>query len=304
MSSLPVIVAVDGSDDSARALDWAIGETRLRGAVLRLVHVRQYAAWAQPEVLVAGDELPAEDPVLAGARARFEGRGDLPDLEYLSVEGAPAAALPELGSSAQLMVLGSRGRGGFASLLLGSNGMAAARDADCPVVVVPRPGRQAHGERSLVEGPRVVAGVSADAPDDNTLRFAFAAAARRSATLEVVSAFPWPSYVWTAAGDFTPSVEDEQAAQAAIADQMEEILAPYRRRCPGVTVELRVASGDAAGHIVAASQGAELVAVGRHHRRLRNPARLLGSVTHAVLLHAAAPVAVVPPGELDTADLG
>ncbi|MYS78619.1 universal stress protein, partial [Streptomyces sp. SID5926] len=76
--------------------------------------------------------------------------------EYVGMEGVPGALLPELGADAQLLVLGSRGRGGFAGLLLGSNGMAAARDAQCPVVVVPRPGREVHGEAPAEPGPRVV----------------------------------------------------------------------------------------------------------------------------------------------------
>jgi nucleotide-binding universal stress UspA family protein len=62
-----------------------------------------------------------------------------------------------------------------------------------------------------------------------------------------------------------------------------------------VEVEPYVAPGDAAGQLVAAAQGAVLTVVGRHRRRLLAPARMIGSVTHAVLLHAPSPVAVVPP---------
>ncbi|WP_244217725.1 universal stress protein, partial [Streptomyces carpinensis] len=84
-----------------------------------------------------------DDPVLDGARAHLAGRTDPgTDVEYVALDGLPGALLPELGADAQLLVLGSRGRGGFASLLLGSSGLAAARDAECPVVVVPRPGRE------------------------------------------------------------------------------------------------------------------------------------------------------------------
>lgn len=55
--------------------------------------------------------------------------------------------------------------------------------------------------------------------------------------------------------------------------------------------------GDAAGHLVAAARGADLVVVGRHRPRAFSPVRMLGSVTHAVLLHAPAPVAVVPTAQ-------
>lgn len=159
MSDLPVIAAVDGSDDSLRALDWALDAARRHEAALRVVHVRQYAAWAQPDVLVAGAPDPAEDPVLDQVRTYLEGRADRSRVEYLGMEGAPGALLPELGSTGRLLVLGSRGRGGFASLLLGSNGMAAARDAECPVVVVPRPGREVEGGTPTQPGPRVVVGL-------------------------------------------------------------------------------------------------------------------------------------------------
>ncbi|MEX1652447.1 universal stress protein, partial [Streptomyces pseudovenezuelae] len=188
MSTLPVIAAVDGSDDSLRALDLALDEARRREASLRVVHVRQYAAWARPDVLLAGAADADDDPVLDRVRTYLEDRPDRPRTEYRGVEGAPGAVLPELGSTAQLLVLGSRGRGGFASLLLGSNGMAAARDAECPVIVVPRPGREVEGEAPAGPGPRVVVGLHVDSPDDATLDFAFTEAALRGARLQVVAA--------------------------------------------------------------------------------------------------------------------
>jgi nucleotide-binding universal stress UspA family protein len=295
MDALPVIAAVDGSDDSLRALDWALDTARRRGAPLRVVHVRQYAAWTRADVPAAGLPAAADDPVLDQVRTRLEGRPDRPETEYVALDGASAALLPELGATAQLLVLGSRGRGGFASLLLGSNGMAAARDAECPVVVVPRPGREVHGETYAEPGPRVVVGLQVDSPDEATLAFAFTEAALRGARLQVVAAYAWPVQTWAAPGDFVPPVIDQDAVESETRTLAEGFLAPHRARHPGVRTEPYVAPGDAAGHLVAASKDAGLVVVGRHRRRLLAPARLLGSVTHAVLLHAAAPVAVVPP---------
>lgn len=304
MSELPVVAAVDGSEDSLRALDWAIEAARLRESVLRIVHVRQYAAWTQPEVLAAGPE-QVGDPVLDRLRADLEGRGQqLPVLEFVTIEGAPDAVLPEMGGDAQLLVLGSRGRGGFASLLLGSNGMAAARDAACPVVVVPRPGRAVPEDvtTEVPAGPRVVVGLPVDLKDDSTLTFAFTEAARRGAAVHIVVAYPWPTLAWTAVGDYTPTVEDQEAAEAECLSLAKDHLDPHRAAHPGVETVISVAAGDAAGHLVAASSGAELVVVGRHRRRLLQPARILGSVTQAVLLHAAAPVAVVPLTAQDEAE--
>ncbi|WP_255947439.1 universal stress protein [Streptomyces odontomachi] len=297
MSTLPIVVGVDGSDGSLRALDWALAEAQLRGAPLRLVHVRQYAAWTRPEALATSPQQPADDLVLARVLSSLTGRTHLPELDSSSLEGAPGAVLTEAGQSAQLLVLGSRGRGGFASLLLGSSGMAAARDAPCPVVVVPRPGREVPDTGPTEPGPRIVVGVSAETPDTDALSFACAEAARHVARLHVVCAYPWPAYAWAGPGDFVPTPEDQEAAQAATADQLDEILGPYRASYPDVTIQPKVLPGDAAGHLVAASKDAVLVVVGRHRRRLLHPTRLLGSVTHAVLLHAAAPIAVVPPSQ-------
>ncbi|MDL5199504.1 universal stress protein [Streptomyces sp. ALI-76-A] len=295
MDTLPVIAAVDGSDDSLRALDWALDAARRRAVPLRVVHVRQYSAWARPDVLVAGPPDVGDDPVLDQVRTRLDGRADRPDVEYLGLDGAPAALLPELGTTAQLLVLGSRGRGGFASLLLGSNGMAAARDAECPAVVVPRPGREVHGRTPDEPGPRVVVGLQVDSPDESTLAFAFTEAALRGARLQVVAAYAWPVQTWATPAELVPPVFDQDAVENETRTLAEGFLAPHRARHPDVRTEPYVAPGDAAGHLVAASKDADLVVVGRHRRRLLAPARLLGSVTHAVLLHAASPVAVVPP---------
>ncbi|PZG97842.1 hypothetical protein C1I97_25125 [Streptomyces sp. NTH33] len=295
MSTPPVVAAVDGSDDSLRALDWALDAARRRGAPLRAVHVRQYAAWAQPDVLVAGPPRGDDDPVLDQARAHLEDRTRGTEVEYAGLDGLPGALLPELGATAQLLVLGSRGRGGFASLLLGSNSLAAARDAGCPVVVVPRPGREVHGEAPGGPGPRVVVGLNADSPDEATLAFALTEAALREARLQVVTAYPWPGPTWMAPGELAPPVIDQEAVESETRALIEGLLTPHRTRHPDVRTESWVAPGDAAGHLVTASRDAELTVVGRHRRRLLAPARMMGSVTQAVLLHAAGPVAVVPP---------
>ncbi|MFJ3623113.1 universal stress protein [Streptomyces iakyrus] len=295
MSTLPVVAAVDGSDDSLRALEWAVDAAHRRAAPLRVAHVRQYAHWAQPEVLAAGPADPQDDPVLTQVRTHLEGRADQPDTEYVGLEGAAGAVLPELGATAQLLVLGSRGRGGFASLLLGSNSMAAARDAECPVVVVPRPGREVHGEVPGGPGPRVVVGLKVDGPDEATLGFAFAEAARRGARLQAVAAYPWPAQPWMMPGEMPPPIVDQDVIEDETRVLADGFLAPYRERHPDVPIQLIPAAGDAAGYLVAASRDADLVVVGRHRRRLLSPVRMMGSVTHAVLLHAASPVAVVPP---------
>ncbi|OXY92231.1 universal stress protein [Streptomyces diastatochromogenes] len=295
MSGAPVIAAVDGSEDSLRALDWAVDAARRRTVPLRVLHVRQYAAWGQADVLVAGPPDAQGDPVLDEVRALLRDRADAPAVEYVALEGVPGAVLPELGADAELVVLGSRGRGGFASLLLGSNSLAAARDSECPVVVVPRPDREVHGDGPAEPGPRVVVGLHVDSPDDATLGLAFTEAALRGARVEVIAAYPWPVQTWTAPGQMLPPPLDQTAVETETRLLAEGFLAPHHERHPEVRADVAALPGDAAGQLVAASREADLVVVARHRRRLLAPARMMGSVTQAVLLHAASPVAVVPP---------
>ncbi|MEU5522960.1 universal stress protein [Streptomyces sp. NPDC093250] len=293
MDTQPVVAAVDGSQESLRALEWAVDAARRREAPLRVVHVRQYTSWTRSQVLVSGPPGPDADPVLDQVRGHMEPQSALPDVEYITLDGAPGALLPEMGATAQLLVLGSRGRGGFASLLLGSNSLAAARDAECPVVVVPRP--KGDADTTSAAGRPVVVGLNVDSPDEATLAFAFTEAGLRGTRLRVVAAYSWPLQTWMLPGEVPPPDIDQDAVEHETRTLAEGFLAAHRERHPGVTAGTDVLPGDAAGHLVDASQDAELVVVGRHRRRLMAPARMMGSVTQAVLLHAASPVAVVPP---------
>ncbi|WP_424213948.1 universal stress protein [Streptomyces sp. BI20] len=288
MDPRPVIAAVDGSENGTRALEWAIAQALMAGAPLRIVHARLYMNSMASVLSGAFDEERLDDdPVLIRTRAALAGRTGLPSVSYVSHPGTPDHVLPGLGEDAQLMVLGSRGRGGFASLLLGSNGLACASRAACPVVVVP------HAEPPLRDPyGQVVLGVNSAAPDDSTTFFAFREASRRGARLQVVVAHPWPGPMFTAAGTITTAAHDETAAGHEVTALASAHLRPHTQRFPDVQVELVAAPGDAAGHLVAASQAADLIVIGRHRKRPLSPR--LGSVTNAVLLHTACPVAVVP----------
>ncbi|MGV9571032.1 universal stress protein, partial [Streptomyces nigra] len=78
MSTLPVIAAVDGSDDSLVALDWAFEAALTRDAQLSVVHVQQYPAWARPDSLPVGRPEPEDDTVLNLARRYLAGREEKP----------------------------------------------------------------------------------------------------------------------------------------------------------------------------------------------------------------------------------
>lgn len=145
MAAERIVVGVDGSKESQNALRWALTEARLRGAAVEAVHVWRYPAWTYAPVILtppvfAHDDLVAEarsvldhavDAVLAGGP-------DGPTVERVVVEGGAAEQLVDRADTqgASLLVVGHRGRGGFAGLLLGSVANQCAAHAGCPVVVV------------------------------------------------------------------------------------------------------------------------------------------------------------------------
>jgi nucleotide-binding universal stress UspA family protein len=137
-----IVVGVDGSEASREALRWAVDHARLRGARVRVVH----AWWAYP--MGGAHDLPGHAAGSLGGDARaavdafvtetFGGGLDV-DLEIATVQGQQAsAALIDAAKEADLLVVGSRGAGGFSSLLLGSVGQQVVHHASCPVVVVRR----------------------------------------------------------------------------------------------------------------------------------------------------------------------
>jgi nucleotide-binding universal stress UspA family protein len=136
-----IVVGIDGSDSSVRALDWALAEGRRRDAVVDVVHAWQ-ASWTYgplanvfPYDLDDADR-PARD-LLATTLDAALARADPVTTEQTLLAGGAAAALLEMAQSADLVVVGRRGRGGFARLLLGSVSDHLAQYAPCPVVVIP-----------------------------------------------------------------------------------------------------------------------------------------------------------------------
>jgi nucleotide-binding universal stress UspA family protein len=134
---LRILVGVDGSPSGQRALDWAIDETQRGARTLRLL-----TAWLYPMALgysfsTSVDEVrQAALDVLDQAMAHVVEVA--PDVGVMSeaMEQAPAAALVKAARDADLLVVGSRGRGGFEGLLVGSVSLYCVRHAPCPVVVV------------------------------------------------------------------------------------------------------------------------------------------------------------------------
>ena len=139
-----IVVGVDGSVHAHRALDWAMREAAIRADELRVVTVNpaQASPWTGRLLTV-----PGEAQTLDHARAAVQdavtdtagkiGADQPASVSVAAFSGSPAKALIEASRSADMLVIGSRGAGGFESLLLGSISHEVVQHAACPVVVVP-----------------------------------------------------------------------------------------------------------------------------------------------------------------------
>ena len=141
-----IVVGVDGSAGSAEALKFAIAEARLRKATLKAVTAWTLTYVAAPIGMMAPiDEalIPElqENAKAVLDKALADALGPEPDIEVEQavLEGTPAQVLVDAAQGADLLVVGTRGHGGFTGLLLGSVSQQAAHHAPCPIVIVPHP---------------------------------------------------------------------------------------------------------------------------------------------------------------------
>jgi nucleotide-binding universal stress UspA family protein len=137
-----IVVGVDGSECSHSALRFALNEARIRHAKLRIVVVWHVplaaygAGWAPPPPHLAEDSEAAAKEVLEDAlQSAREDAGSM-EIESVVREGQPANVLVEESAEAEMLVVGSRGRGGFRELMLGSVSQQCAHHARCPVTIV------------------------------------------------------------------------------------------------------------------------------------------------------------------------
>lgn len=282
----PVVVGIDGSDSALRAVVWAARE-----AVRRHVRLRVVTAFAWTPDHVVGQPGLGEryrDRMLQVARRSLAAAEETAsraepalDVETQLEVGAPIGVLGSEARRAQLVVLGDRGLGGLAGLLMGSVAVALAAHAACPAVVV-------RGERRQDEGP-VVVGIDGSPVSEAALAFAFDAAAGRGAELVAVHAW-WPTTFDHALGPLL----DWEAVAAEENAVLAERLAGWAQKYPDVAVRRVVVRDGAARALVDASRQAQLVVVGSRGRG-NATGLLLGSVSHGVLHAAHCPLAIVRP---------
>ncbi|GAB3142702.1 universal stress protein [Micromonospora sonneratiae] len=281
-----VVVGVDGSDIALGAVRVAASEATRRGRSLHIVHAFVWPMLRVPVGPPPGG--PAEgglrnqaERVLADAVA--EANAAQPGLEVSAeiVEGQPAAVLLGQAHDAALLVIGDRGLGGFAGLLVGSVAIQVAEYATCPVLVI-------RGEQRP-EGP-VIVGVDGSARSAAAVEFAAEEAALRGAELVAVHAYWHP--VSLGPGDIVPLVYDEDALQTEEAQLLAESVAGLAERYPDLRITQRLVRGKPATALIEESADAQLVVVGARGRG-GFAGLLLGSVSQSVLHHSKCPVIVI-----------
>lgn len=143
-----IVVGVDGSEESVAALRWALAEAERRGATLDVVHAWHYPYAACTEITGMAAAALDMDDLASAARAALDHSLEQAGaahsgvrVEPILVQGAAAPTLVDAAVGADLLVVGTRGRGGFAGLVLGSVSQHCSTHAPCPVVVVPQPHR-------------------------------------------------------------------------------------------------------------------------------------------------------------------
>ncbi|MET0933439.1 MAG: universal stress protein [Mycetocola sp.] len=269
------VVAWDGSEGAAAALDWALARPSTEELVL--VHVDNAVALAET---FAANSTAAAARITLMEKADSVRRGQ-PDRIVHSelVQGDPAVTLAGFASATSLVVLGTRGSTARKTRRSWSLGGRVAGLAAGPVAVVP-----VQADRS---GTSIVVGV--DDPEEAAVLFAAEEAARTGATLRPIRAWqvgpPWPGQTET------DSAYLESLAEM-YRDLVDDSLATVLERYPDVVIEPAIVQGNPVEVLIDASAGARMLVVG--NRGFRGLKRFfLGSVSHAVLLSTVVPTVVV-----------
>ncbi|MFB7276754.1 universal stress protein [Streptomyces hydrogenans] len=282
-----VLVGTDGSPSSLEAVEAAAREADRWGARLVVAHAFIWPLFRvdlEPSVYgptESGLRRQAQIVVdTAVARARAVAPGTEVSGELIS--GEPLVVLATRSKGAALVVVGSRGTGGFGGLVLGSVAVHLAAHAECPVLVV-----RGRGEP---DGPVLLA-VDGSPDSDAAVDFAFTEARVRGAGLVAVHA-------WTprsGPGDLTGLFHSTEQVHEEAARVLDAALARAAGRHPDVKAEPRLVRGRPREVLLEGSENAQLVVMGARGRG-GFAGLLLGSVSQALLHHARCPVAIVRDG--------
>lgn len=286
-----IIVGVDRSDASAAALRWAVAEAERADASLLVVHAHlsPLARGRTPGDTGATVESRSDEAALARLTPFIDAAGV--DTEGLEIThrihvGRAADGLLDAARTARLLVVGSRGAGGFEGLLLGSTAEHCARHAACPVVVVPARRRRVSG--------RISVGTDGSAASERAVAWAVEEAAISGASLEVVAVYHPYDAKGPFGGEFMQIADpgSTERFRREAEDHVKTAITSVGSRAD-VPITSAVLAGHPAAVLIERSATSDLLVVGRRGRG-GFPGLLLGSVTRQVLHHAGVPVAVVP----------
>lgn len=287
-----IVVGVDGSEPAAAALDWAIRQAAAERRPLTVVHACGVPGAMQDFEDIVANERGLRSVGRSIAREAVEEvrRADRTvAVESVVTMGHPERMLVEASESADLLVLGARGRGTVASALLGSVSAVVARESVCPVVIV----RELADPDDEDDPGRVVCGVDGSPVSTAAVEFAFRMASVRRAPLTLLHA------TWDRREQASALIDLRSYAEKVNLSEEEERLvaetvAGLCEKYPDVTVTECYRRGEPVRQLVEASRDASLLVVGTRSRRLL-ATTLLGSVSRGVSERAYCPVAVVRP---------
>lgn len=293
-----IVVGIDGSEQSLGALRWAAREARRRGRPLRLV-----TAYSMPVFSGSGFDTgyaTVDEAALARGveelldHAADQVRGVGVELRATVETGDASGALVELSRTAELLVLGSRGRGGLLGRLLGTVSTAVPAHAKCPTGVVPLSWSKEHlGPEELRSTPalvdRVVVGSDGSAQARAAMLYAAEEARLLGVPLSVVCALP----PVTGALAWMPTAVDFEAMHEDVARALDGGVAWLESWYPGLEIGAELADGPPVQVLVEQTRRNSLVVLGTRGRG-GFAGMLLGSTSQGVLHNAAGPVLVVP----------
>jgi len=284
----PIVIGYDGSPGSQNALRWAAAEAVRQVAPLKIVEAFELVIVSRPS---PGHVVPLE--ALRTARQKgLEAVAETIRLQHpgLQVEtslvvGGAAGAVLDQAEHARLVVLGSRGLGGWSGLLVGSVTSQVTAHAVCPAVVIPHdPRPHAH------EGPTVAVGVDGSKASAKAIEFAFDQAEALHA--QVVAVHAWTSPFLTHAGGPSMLQFDEEKIQEEARLLVAESVAGAAADHPDIQWSTELVRGSAAQALVRRSESADLVVVGSRGRG-GFTGLLLGSIGQSVLHHTQCAIAIV-----------
>lgn len=290
-----LVVGIDGSDESAKALAWAVEDARRRRLELELVYGLAVPVVSDAYGMVMTrpdiDELCRySESLLDAARTAAEAMDPGVPITTRLLNGPPAAVLIDASKEAAGLVVGSRGVGAMSGRMLGSVAVRVAAKACCPVYVIP-----SNYDPAAAAGDPVVVGLDGSAYGDAALRLGFDEARCRDAALVVVVAYRVP---WLARPIEPNLIAEFQTSESQLARRTaDEALARVRTDSDiGIAVDVRLLECHPEEALINAGKQALLTVVGSRGRSALSRA-LLGSVSRAVLQEATRPVAVVrfPP---------